>query len=239
MASLGTGQARSAPRAPALWRRARTHPERLDAPRRRLGRRCAGGAAVPRRRDRAARESDLRHRTEPRSNQRRACLGHRASIRVRRGAQAHDLEWSVPLAEAPINLALRPDGELLAILDRTGTVTLLDTARCKVLRQFKPSSGEAESFWLAMAFSPTGQDLALSSPLGLISLWSVSDPTRRAFACSCPATADWSPTWSSIPTEAAWRAPGLATPWSRCGTSSSSSASCGDCGWRSDSRDAP
>jgi eukaryotic-like serine/threonine-protein kinase len=102
------------------------------------------------------------------------------------GARAHDLGWAVPLAEGAINLALRPDGAVLAILDRTGTVTLLDTARCRILGQFKPPSGETENFWLAMAFSPDGRDLALGSPQGTISLWSVAQAARPRLRLHLP-----------------------------------------------------
>ncbi|MFI5457780.1 MAG: WD40 repeat domain-containing serine/threonine protein kinase [Isosphaerales bacterium] len=93
-------------------------------------------------------------------------------------AQARDLNWVVPLTNGATSLALRPDGAVLAAGDRTGTVTLIDTARRTVLKRIKPQSAERESFWLAMAFSPDGRDLAVGSPQGKISLWSVASPTE-------------------------------------------------------------
>jgi WD40 repeat protein len=100
--------------------------------------------------------------------------------------QARDLGWSVPMAEGATSLALRPDGAMLAVADRTGTVTLLETARSKILGQIRPPSGEAESFWHAMAFSPDGRDLALGSAQGGISLWSVAQPAHPRLRLHLP-----------------------------------------------------
>ena len=57
-------------------------------------------------------------------------------------------------------------------------MTLLDTSNQRILAQIKPPSGEAESLWLALAFSPDGRDLAVGSEHGTISLWSIAQPTR-------------------------------------------------------------
>jgi WD40 repeat protein len=102
--------------------------------------------------------------------------------------KARDLEWAVPLAESAINLALRPDGAVLAVLDRTGTVTLLETARCRILGQIKPSNGEADGSWrgMGMAFSPNGNDLAVGSPRGAISLWSVGNSAHPRLRLHLP-----------------------------------------------------
>ena len=67
---------------------------------------------------------------------------------------------------------------MLAVGDRTGTVTLLDTTRRTILGRIKPSSGDGASLWLAMAFSPDGRELAVGSPHGKISVWSVASPTQ-------------------------------------------------------------
>jgi len=101
-------------------------------------------------------------------------------------AQARDLDWVVPLTNGATSLALRPDGAVLAVGDRTGTVTLVDTARRTVLGRIKPQSGEGESFWLAMAFSPDGRDLAVGSPQGKISLWSVASPKQPRLRLNLP-----------------------------------------------------
>ena len=64
----------------------------------------------------------------------------------------------MPLAEVASSLALRRDGSVLAVGDRAGTVTLLDTdTPDRYVERIKPSSGEAESLLpLALAFSPDG-----------------------------------------------------------------------------------
>jgi serine/threonine protein kinase/WD40 repeat protein len=106
-------------------------------------------------------------------------------------AQARDLNWAVPLAEGAINLALRPDGAVLAVLEKTGTLTLLDTASGRFLGRLKPPSGEAEAVWLGMAFSPTGRELAVGSPQGVISLWSVAEPPRPRLRLRLPGHRGW------------------------------------------------
>ncbi|HKI17349.1 MAG TPA: WD40 repeat domain-containing protein, partial [Isosphaeraceae bacterium] len=93
--------------------------------------------------------------------------------------QARDLDWVIPVAEGGFNnLALRNDGAILALGDRTQTVTLLNTSNQVILDRIKPASGEGESFWLALAFSRDGRDLAVGSEQGTISLWSIAQPTR-------------------------------------------------------------
>jgi serine/threonine protein kinase/WD40 repeat protein len=101
-------------------------------------------------------------------------------------AHAHDLDWALPLPDGVLSLALRPDGAILAVGDRTGTVTLVDTARHSIAGRIKPQGGEGESFWLAMAFSPDGRDLAVGSPQGKISLWSVVSLAKPRLRFSLP-----------------------------------------------------
>ena len=100
--------------------------------------------------------------------------------------QARELDWALPLTDAASSLALRGDGKLLAVGDRAGTVTLVDPERCRVLDRIKPSSGEVESLLLALAFSPQGQDLAVGSQLGTISIWSVVQPTKPRLRLRLP-----------------------------------------------------
>jgi WD40 repeat protein len=88
--------------------------------------------------------------------------------------QARDLNWVSRLTEGAISIALRGDGGLLAIADRTGTVTLIDTLTRSLVGRIQPSNGDSESYWLAMAFSPDGENLAIGSTEGTISLWSVT-----------------------------------------------------------------
>jgi len=101
-------------------------------------------------------------------------------------AQARELDWVVPLAEGASSLALRRDGAVLALGDRAGTVTLLDTARQTVLERIQPSSGEAESLLLALAFSPDGRDLAVGSQQGSISIWSIAQPKEARLRLRLP-----------------------------------------------------
>ncbi len=100
--------------------------------------------------------------------------------------QARDLGWSLQTTDWASSLALRRDGKLLAVGDRAGTVTLIDTHGPKVLALIKPSSGEVESLLLAVAFSPDGHDLAVGSQPGTISIWSVAQPTRPRLRLRLP-----------------------------------------------------
>ncbi len=57
-------------------------------------------------------------------------------------AVAQELKWSVPLAEGAISIALRGDGKLLAVGDRSGAVTLIDAStRALVARIPAPQRG--------------------------------------------------------------------------------------------------
>ena len=92
--------------------------------------------------------------------------------------QARDLRWSVPLGDGVISIALRADGAILAVGDRTGAVSLVDTLAQRVVGRIYPLNGDSENNWLAMAFSPDGQNLAIGSPEGTISFWSVAQPRQ-------------------------------------------------------------
>jgi WD40 repeat protein len=94
--------------------------------------------------------------------------------------QARALDWSIPTtAEGGFtNLALRGDGAMLALGDRMQKVTLVNTSNQTIFQPLKPTDGEAESWGLAMAFSPNGRELAVGSDKGTISLWSIADPRR-------------------------------------------------------------
>ncbi len=91
---------------------------------------------------------------------------------------AADASGGFPIFEGITNLALRPDGGLLALGDRMGAVTLVDTARRRILGSIRPAPGESESFWLALAFSPDGRNLAVGSQQGVISIYAIDDPAR-------------------------------------------------------------
>ena len=97
--------------------------------------------------------------------------------------KAHRLGSAEGLPDGLTRLALRPDGSLLAIGDRTGTVTLLDTARLSVLGRIKPPNEDAQG---ALAFSPDGRQLAVHSPQGQILIWSVANPSDPQIALRLP-----------------------------------------------------
>ena len=100
--------------------------------------------------------------------------------------KAHRLESPKGLPEGLTSLALRSDGSLLAIGDRTGTVTLFDTARLSVLGRINPPSEDARGALFALTFSPDGRQLAVGSPQGQISLWSVANPSYSHCALRLP-----------------------------------------------------
>jgi eukaryotic-like serine/threonine-protein kinase len=101
--------------------------------------------------------------------------------------QAHELNWAVPLTDGASSLAVRRDGTVLAVGDRAGTVTLVETDHPRVLARIKPSSGEVESLVLALAFSPDGHGLAVGgSQEGTISIWSVVQPTQPRLGLRLP-----------------------------------------------------
>src|SRR5262249_45824214 len=62
--------------------------------------------------------------------------------------QARDLNWTPLEGESNFNgMALSPDGKVLALADRNGTVVLMDTARQRVVGQIPPESGETPGPW--------------------------------------------------------------------------------------------
>jgi eukaryotic-like serine/threonine-protein kinase len=93
-------------------------------------------------------------------------------------AQAVDLNWDIPLGEGVIGIALRNDGALLAVGDSTGGVTLVDILSQRIVAKIPPLNQDSDNFTLAMAFSPDGQNMAIGSPEGTISLWSVGQPKK-------------------------------------------------------------
>ena len=101
--------------------------------------------------------------------------------------RAHELDWSIPAAEGGFsNLALRGDGAILALGDRTQTVTLINTANQAILGRITPPGGEAESYWLAMQFAPDRPELAVGSEQGIISVWSIAQPNRPRLRFQLP-----------------------------------------------------
>jgi WD40 repeat protein len=103
---------------------------------------------------------------------------------------ARELSWpqSVPIPEGGfIAIALRPDGKILAVADRSGTILLIDTSRRKVVGRIKPPGDLVASFSLPIAFSPDGNSLAVGCPQdGTISIWSVDQPSRPRLRLNLP-----------------------------------------------------
>jgi len=92
--------------------------------------------------------------------------------------RARELE-AAPLPDGVINFVLGHEGKLLAIADRTGQVTLLDASTLLILGRLRSPDKEAETIWPpALAISPDGNELAVGSQLGTISLWSVARPAQ-------------------------------------------------------------
>jgi WD40 repeat protein len=83
-------------------------------------------------------------------------------------------------------MTLRPDGGLLALGDRYGNVTLLDTLRLKVVGKIAAPAQEAPSMFFPMAFSPDGGRLAVGSAQGMITLWNVENPMTPRIAIRLP-----------------------------------------------------
>jgi WD40 repeat protein len=107
-------------------------------------------------------------------------------------AELHAIEShrkSSPI-ESISSIALRPDGEILAVGDRSGsgTVTLIGTKLQTVVGSIKPAGDEAETFNLnlALAFSPDGRTLAVGSQQGIISLYAVDAPSRPRLRLRLP-----------------------------------------------------
>jgi WD40 repeat protein len=84
------------------------------------------------------------------------------------------------------NIALRPDGMLLAAADRSGNITLIDTERNVVRGSIRPAGDDGGTVFAAPAFSPDGKLLAVGSPQGTIALYSVGSPARPRLRLRLP-----------------------------------------------------
>ena len=90
------------------------------------------------------------------------------------------------LPESLSALALRPDGAILGVADRSGLVLLIHTRDLRVVGRLRPPSTEAEGFVFALAFSPDGQSIAVGSQQGAIYLWPLNPSNPKAPSLRLP-----------------------------------------------------
>jgi WD40 repeat protein len=103
-----------------------------------------------------------------------------------RGYQAHEVAVRSTLPEGINSLALRPDGAVLALGDRTGAVSFFDTRRLTVTDRIHPASDQTEGFVTALAFAPDGRDLAVGTLEGRILIWPATTPHPKEPRLSLP-----------------------------------------------------
>jgi WD40 repeat protein len=112
--------------------------------------------------------------------------GHRVHALMLEGNQARWLDW--PLDIRATALALSPDGHTLAVADRggrpgsaahgqPGSVVLIDTAQGTAIARLQPATDEAEGPISALAFAPSGRELAAGTQQGQVDLWSLDHLT--------------------------------------------------------------
>ena len=90
------------------------------------------------------------------------------SARARETRAVSRFRWSDRISRSG------PTGKVLAVGDRTGQVTLLDTTSFAVLGRLDEPGKDREPLAPRLAFSPDGTELAVGSQQGTISLWSVA-----------------------------------------------------------------
>ncbi len=85
--------------------------------------------------------------------------------------QAKELAWP-SLVEDVTDLALSDDGQMLALIDRAGSVTLVDPVLKEVITKLVPPSGGVFHASV-VAFAPGGDELAVGTRAGMILVWSL------------------------------------------------------------------
>jgi WD40 repeat protein len=100
--------------------------------------------------------------------------------------KATRLEPAERLPDDFTTLALCSEGSLLALGDRSGNVTLLDTGRLSVVGRIPAAGQETQGMLFAVAFSPDGRRLAVGTAQGQILLWDVANPARPRLALRLP-----------------------------------------------------
>ncbi len=102
------------------------------------------------------------------------------------GYQAREVPMIAPLPEGITSIALRSDGAVLALGDRTGAVSLLDTRRLVLTGRIPRATDEAEGFATALAFSRDGHNLAVGTLLGPILVWPATQSEPKEPRLSLP-----------------------------------------------------
>src|SRR5262249_5545081 len=92
------------------------------------------------------------------------------------GCRARAVPVGAGLPEGLTCLALRPDGAVLALGDRTGAGPLFDARRAATTGRIKATGGDGAGFVPALAFSPDGRDLAVGTQQGAIVIWPATGP---------------------------------------------------------------
>ncbi len=99
-------------------------------------------------------------------------------------------------------MALRADGKILAVGERidgrapaagerAGQVMLLDATSLALLCSIGEPGKDQENLGRSLAFSPDGNELAVGSQQGTISLWSLEQPTRPHLRLHLPGHRGW------------------------------------------------
>ncbi len=92
------------------------------------------------------------------------------------GDTVRRVKWGLSIEVS--SLALNADGAILAVGDRRGRISLIDTKSGRVVHEYVPPSTDDAHAIVTLAFSPTGDVLAAGVDERVI-LWNVVKPTRR------------------------------------------------------------